>query len=62
MVVNDIPELAQLYKQFWNEDSCIKTMYSQFKKVCENGAYVLLSAVENEYLIGSVMRVICEDY
>jgi len=36
-------------------------MYSQFKKVCENGTYVLLSAVENECLIGSVMGVICEE-
>jgi len=61
MVANDIPELAQLYKQFWNEDSCLETMYSQFKKVCEKGTHVLLSAVENERLIGSVMGVICEE-
>ncbi|CVK21373.1 hypothetical protein SPSPH_023630 [Sporomusa sphaeroides DSM 2875] len=36
-------------------------MYDQFKKVCENGTHILLSAVENERLIGSVMGVICEE-
>jgi len=46
IVANDIPELAQLYRQLWNEDSCIETIYSQFMKVCENGAHVLLSAVD----------------
>lgn len=59
MVADDISELAQLYKQFWNEDSCIETMYSQFDRLCESGTHVLLSAVVNERLIGSVMGVIC---
>ena len=61
MVANDIPELALLYKQFWNEDSCVETMYYQFKKLCESGTHILLSAVENGLLIGSVMGVICEE-
>lgn len=61
MVADDIPELALLYKQFWSEDSCIETMYQQFKKFCESGTHVLLSAVENGRLIGSVMGVICEE-
>jgi len=61
MVENDIPELATLYKQFWHEDSCIETMHRQFKKFRENGTHVLLSAIENECLIGSVMGVICEE-
>jgi GNAT superfamily N-acetyltransferase len=59
MAASDIPELAQLYKQFWDEASCIETMYNQFEKFCQNGTHVLLSAVENERLIGSVMGVIC---
>lgn len=61
MVTEDIPKVAQLYKQFWGEDSCIETMYKQFKKICGNGTHILLSAVENERLIGSVMGVICEE-
>jgi hypothetical protein len=58
---DDIPELAQLYKQFWNEDSCI-TIYNQFNKFSESSTHVLLSAIDIGQLIGSVMGVICESY
>lgn len=61
MIADDIPELAQLYKQFWNEDSCIETMYKQFNKFRESDTHIVLSAVENERLIGSVMGIICEE-
>jgi GNAT superfamily N-acetyltransferase len=61
MIKSDIPQLAQLYKQFWNEESCIDTMYVKFNKFQENGSHILLSAVENNHLIGSVMGVICEE-
>jgi Acetyltransferases len=61
MIIADIPELALLYKQFWNEDSCIELMCSQFKKLCKCDTHILLSAVENGKLIGSVMGVICEE-
>lgn len=59
MIVDDIPQLAQLYKQFWDEESCVETMYKKFNKFHENGSHILLSAVENNQLIGSVMGVIC---
>lgn len=59
MVIEDIPELAQLYKLFWNEDSCIKTMCNQFSNLCARDTHLILSAVENQKLIGSVMGVIC---
>lgn len=61
MTKDDIPQLAELYKQFWNEESCIDTMYIKFQKFTENGSHILLSAVESEQLIGSVMGVICEE-
>lgn len=59
MLANDIPELAQLYKQFWGEDSCIETMQNQFEKIIKAGTHVVLSAVVEERLIGSIMGVIC---
>ena len=61
MIADDIPELAQLYKQFWDEDSSVDTMYIQYNKLCETGTHVLLCAVENERLVGSVMGVVCGD-
>jgi len=61
MVIEDIPKLAQLYEQFWNEKSCVDKMLETFKRLSKNKTHVLLSAVENGELIGSVMGVICED-
>lgn len=59
MIADDIPQLAQLYKQFWNEESCVETMYINFQHFNETGSHILLSVVENNQLIGSVMGVIC---
>jgi GNAT superfamily N-acetyltransferase len=59
MIKADIPALAQLYKQFWQEDSCIEAMDDEFARLGANEAYVLLCAVENGKLIGSVMGVVC---
>lgn len=58
----DIPQLAKLYNQFWNEEtSQVEAMYSKFEKLQGNGAYILLSAVEGNQLVGTVMGVICEE-
>ncbi|MCO1603554.1 GNAT family N-acetyltransferase [Desulfosporosinus nitroreducens] len=59
MIAEDIPQLAVLYKQFWNEESSIESMYENFCKFHEDDSYLLLSAVENNQLIGSVMGIIC---
>lgn len=61
MIQEDIPQLAQLYKQFWGEESCIDMMLIKFNMLQENGSHILLSAVEDTQLIGSVMGVICEE-
>ncbi|WP_088186948.1 GNAT family N-acetyltransferase [Desulfosporosinus sp. FKA] len=61
MVADDISDLAKLYTQFWSEESCVKTMHKQFVKFQKNNSHILLSAIENNELIGSVMGVICEE-
>ena len=61
MIVEDIPGLAMLYKQFWNEGSDIEKMQKQFEKLKLDDTYILLSAVEQSHLIGSVMGIICEE-
>jgi len=60
-VKEDMPELAILYKQFWNEDSSIKLMESKFIDLQENPNYIFLSALEENHLIGSVLGIICEE-
>lgn len=61
MIADDIPQLAQLYKQFWHEYSDVETMYKQYHKLCEADTHVLLSAIESEQLVGSVMGIVCEE-
>ena len=59
MVIEDIPQLANLYKQFWNEESCVDTMNRKYSQFVKEDSHILLSAIENDVLIGSVMGVIC---
>ena len=61
MVESDIPELALLYRQFWNEDSSVEKMKAKFKKLDADPNYILLSARIDSKLVGSVMGIICEE-
>ncbi len=62
MEKDDIPQLAQLYNQFWDEEtSQVEGMYRKLDKLQGNGTYILLSAVKDNRLVGTVMGVICEE-
>ncbi|AGF56050.1 GNAT superfamily N-acetyltransferase [Clostridium saccharoperbutylacetonicum] len=61
MQFEDIPRLAILYKQFWNENSNIKKMQKQFEKFQHYDTHILLCATEESKLIGSVMGIVCEE-
>ena len=61
MIEEDIPQLEQLYRQFWGEESCIKSMKKQFNKLHKKDSHIFISAIENTKLIGSVMGIICEE-
>lgn len=61
MRIEDVPQLAMLYSQFWNENSCVEKMQKQFKKLQQKDTHILLSAVEENHLIGSIMGIVCEE-
>lgn len=61
MIIEDIPDLAMLYMQFWNENSSIEKMQKQFRKMQNSDTHILLSAVDQNHLIGSVMGIVCEE-
>lgn len=61
MIIEDIPGLAMLYKQFWNENSCVKKMQKQFEKLQHSNTHILLCAIDQDHLIGSVMGIVCEE-
>ncbi|MCQ2011146.1 MAG: GNAT family N-acetyltransferase [Sporolactobacillus sp.] len=61
MELEDLPQLAILYRQFWNEDSNIDQMKAQFRKINQRKTHILLSAVSEDRLVGSVMGVVCDE-
>ena len=60
MNVEDIEELAELYKQFWDEESKVKKMRNKFAELKNNDHYIYLSAVKDEKLVGSMLGIICK--
>jgi GNAT superfamily N-acetyltransferase len=61
MIAEDISQLEQLYRQFWGEESCVEAMNKQFHKLQERDSHIIISAIDNNKLIGSVMGVVCEE-
>jgi ribosomal protein S18 acetylase RimI-like enzyme len=61
MQFEDIPQLEKLYKQFWNKNSNIEKMQKQFEKIKHNDTHIILCAIDESNLIGSVMGIVCED-
>ena len=61
LLKEDLPTLASLYKQFWNEDSNVDAMRDHFTSMSLDGNYILLGAIEGDILVGSVMGILCRD-
>lgn len=57
----DLPQLAALYRQFWQEESDLVKMKQQFERLSRRNTHILLSAVEAGVLVGSVMGIVCEE-
>jgi predicted N-acetyltransferase YhbS len=56
---DDLPHLALLYKNFWNEDCDILKMEKVFDKLKNNDSYIFLCAVEDNKICGSIMGIVC---
>ncbi len=57
----DLSQLADLYRQFWGEESNLEIMNRQFDRLAADDTHLLLCAVEGEHLLGSVTGILCED-
>jgi len=57
----DIPALARLYVQFWNEKSSLEKMEETFARLRDNPDYIFLVADTDEEVVGSLMGVVCEE-
>ena len=60
MILEDIPELAELYRQFWNQSSDILKMVTLLERLLTREDYIFLSAIGENKLIGSVYGIVCE--
>ena len=58
---SDMKRLADLYRQFWNEQSDVEKMELQFDAIQRENSHLLLGAEQDGLLIGSVMGVICKE-
>ncbi|MCL2856448.1 MAG: GNAT family N-acetyltransferase [Oscillospiraceae bacterium] len=57
----DIPALAELYRQFWGDDSDVAKMKNKFAELRARNDYILLCAIEEDNVCGSVMGIVCEE-
>ena len=61
VIDGDIEELAKLYKQFWGTESCVDKMRAKLPKIDQNPSYIILVAVEEGNVIGTVMGIVCDE-
>lgn len=57
----DLPDLAQLYRQFRGEESSLEDMRTTFPQLQKNTDYTLIGVKEGGRLVGSVMGVLCRE-
>jgi ribosomal protein S18 acetylase RimI-like enzyme len=57
----DLPALARLYVQFWNEESSLGRMEETFARLKEDPDYIFLVADVEDEIAGSLMGIICEE-
>jgi ribosomal protein S18 acetylase RimI-like enzyme len=61
LMEQDLPDLAQLYKQFRGEESSLKEMKKTFSRLQQNPDYTLLGVREGGTLVGSAMGILCQE-
>ena len=59
--ISDLSQLALLYSEFWGEESSIPKMKEAYFRMEQNPSYLILVAVENEKVIGSIYGVVCQE-
>ena len=58
---HDLPSLADLFRQFWGKNSSLEKMRATFTRLASNPSYILLTAKQDDRLVGFAMGIICEE-
>jgi predicted N-acetyltransferase YhbS len=61
MIKNDMEQLAELYFQFLGDKSDVCNMTENFDLIQKENHHILLCAVDDDKLIGSVMCILCRE-
>lgn len=57
----DLPALARLYEQFWNEESNVQEMRHKYQELKDDSRYVTLCAIVDGAVVGSATGIICDE-
>lgn len=60
-IIDDLESLSLLYEELIGEQTNIRKMTENFKSMKSNSNYIVLTAKEEDLLVGSVMGIICLD-
>lgn len=61
LVREDLPQLSQLYQQFRGESSDLVKMQKEFSNIEDEKKHIILVAVKNNNVIGSVTGIVCRE-
>lgn len=61
LIESDLEELSELYSYFWGDISDLEKMKAKFDEINNRESYILLAAVIDGRLAGSIMGIICEE-
>lgn len=61
LTASDLPELAKLYADFWDEPSSVEKMTETFRRIGNDDRYQFLVVRENENIVGSLLGIFCEN-
>jgi predicted N-acetyltransferase YhbS len=59
--ISDIDQLAVLYSEFWGEESSVPKMKEVYSRMEKDSGYLILVAIENEKVIGSIYGAVCQE-
>ncbi len=61
LTLNDIESLIDLYEIFWGEKSDRQKMEKKFFDLKKNPSYIILCAVKDNKVVGTIQGIICEE-
>ncbi len=57
----DLVQLAELYYQFWGDNSDVEKMKSQLQVIKTENNHIILVCENNGNIVGSVMGIVCRE-